>query len=114
MRVPPTVLAVWTLLIWGVRIRNADGAVGPILLSLTFVALALLVLSTRGRSGTLAVALAGWTALVWIVRSIDIAFFSDRGAGFVLVHLALAVVSILLAAWVGRDLNARARRPTPA
>ena len=62
-------LAVLTLLVWGVRIRNAVGELGPTLLATTFVALAVAVLLTKaGRSATLA--LAGWTVLVWVVRMV--------------------------------------------
>jgi hypothetical protein len=108
-----TVLALWTLFVWVTRIENAvngDEGAGPIVLSCTFLALAALVLATRGHNGFWAITLAGWTVLVWLVRAVDIAFLSDHGAGFVVVHLALAVISWVLAAWVERDLGGRRER----
>jgi hypothetical protein len=98
------VLAVWTLFVWGVRIRNADGEVGPTVLAVVFVALAVAVLVTRGgRVPTLA--LAGWTAAVWTVRLVDIALLSDHEAAFVVVHAALAAVSVALAALAARAVQ---------
>ncbi len=115
MRRSATVLALWSLFVWGTRIKNAvsgDEGAGAVLLAVTFVALAGLVLVTKGRHGPFALALAGWTAAVWAVRAVDIAFLSDHGAAFVVVHLVLAAVSIGLAVWVARDVLAA--RPTPA
>lgn len=108
-------LAVLTLLVWGVRIRNAAGELGPTVLSVTFVALAVAVLLTKGgRSATLA--LAGWTTAVWVVRLVDIALFSDHEAAFVVVHSVLAVVSVSLAVAAARPLlsGPRGRRRAPA
>jgi hypothetical protein len=101
---PALLLALWSLFVWGVRIRNAAGDVGPILLSLTFVVLAAAVVATRGhRRPTLA--LAGWTAAVWAVRLVDILLLSDQGAGFKAVHAALGTASIALAALAWRSLR---------
>ena len=83
---------------WGVRIRNAAGEVGPTVVAVTFVALAVAVLVTRGERVPV-LALAGWTVAVWVVRMVDIAFLSDHEVAFVLVHAALAAVSVALAAW---------------
>ena len=97
---PIVALALWTLFVWGVRIRNADGDFGPTLLSLSFVAFAVVVLVQRIRRRPLrlaVLALSAWTAAVWLVRVADIVAFSDHGAGFVIVHTALAVVSVGLA-----------------
>jgi hypothetical protein len=106
-------LAVLTLLVWGVRIRNAVGELGPTLLAITFVALAVAVLLTKaGRSATLA--LAGWTVLVWVVRIVDIALLSDHEAAFVVVHAVLAVASVSLAVLAARPLLAEGRRRAPA
>jgi hypothetical protein len=99
-------LAAWSLFVWGVRIRNAAGDLGPTLLSLSFVVLAVAVLVSRGaRPPTLA--LAGWTVAVWAVRLVDIAVLSDHEPAFVAVHAVLAVVSIGLAAAAVRS------SPTP-
>lgn len=102
----PLALALWSLLIWGVRIRNAGGDIGPTLLALSFVVLAVAVLFTRaGRIPTLG--LAAWTMAVWLVRIVDIAFVSDRAAAFVLVHATLGLLSIILA--VGTIMGVRGR-----
>lgn len=101
-------LAVLTVLVWGVRIRNAAGELGPTVLAVTFVALAVAVLLTRGAPPAV-LALAGWTIAVWVVRIVDIALFSDHEAAFVAVHAALAMVSVSLAV-----LAARPHLPHPA
>lgn len=117
---PPTsalVLAAWTLFVWGGRIRNAltdSGGAGPVVLALTFVALAVAVLATRGRRAPVVLALAGWTVAVWVPRAVDIALLSDHDAAFVVVHLVLAAVSVVLAAWVARDVTRSGRAPQPA
>ena len=88
----------WTGFVWGVRIKNADGSVGAVLLASTFIILALAVLVTRGdRRRQLLRWLAGWTALVWTVRVVDIVALSDHGVGFKVVHVALGVISVVLA-----------------
>lgn len=112
----PLALAVWTLLVWAGRIRNAvdagEGA-APVVLAVTFVVLAVAVLATRAaRSATLA--LASWTVAVWVVRAVDIALLSDHDTGFVVVHLVLAVVSIALAAAAVVAVSRTARRRAPA
>jgi hypothetical protein len=113
---PVVVLAVWTLLVWGGRIRNAvsaDEGVGPVLLAVTFVVLAVLVLVTRTRPRLAGLPLAAWTIGVWVVRAIDIAVLSDHEAAFVVVHLVLAAVSVALAAWTIRSLTRSGRAPQP-
>lgn len=104
LRLPSTQLALWTLFVWGVRIRNADGSVGAVLLSLVFVGLAAAVLLTRS-SGAAVVGLAGLTVLVWLVRIVDIVLLSDHGAAFKAVHVVLGLVSIALAARTNAELN---------
>ena len=108
-------LAAVTLLVWGVRIRNAAGEVGPTLLSLTFVALAVWALASRA-SRPPVLALAGWTVAVWAVRIVDIALLSDHEAAFVAVHAVLAVASISLSVLAVRPLLAGrpGRRRAPA
>lgn len=108
-------LALLTLFVWGVRIRNAAGEVGPTLLSLSFVGLAVWALATRcARPATLA--LAGWTVAVWLVRLVDIALLSDHEAAFVVVHAVLAVVSVSLAVLAARPhlRDRRGPRRAPA
>ena len=117
MRRSTTVLAAWTLVVWAGRIRNAvtgDDGAAAVVLAVTFVVLAAAVLATRGRHAGVALALAAWTVAVWTVRILDIAAFSDRSAGFVVVHAVLAAVSIALAVWAGRDVTRSERAPRPA
>ena len=104
MRRAPIALAAWTLLVWGVRIRNAAGEVGSTVVAVSFVALAVAVLVRRGgRMPTLL--LAGWTVAVWAVRLVDIALLSDHEVAFVVVHATLAVVSVALAAWAVAEVT---------
>lgn len=111
-------LALWTLFVWSVRLKNADGSVAAVVMSVAFLALAALVLRFEG-NGFLVVSLAGATLLVWLVRIVDIVFFSDHGAGFTVVHVALGLVSMALAARTAAELNGRyriglpGRRPAP-
>jgi hypothetical protein len=107
----------WTAFVWIGRIRNAlgdaaldaAGRTGPILLSVSFLALAslaagLLVPLVRGRAsdrvgrafGTVLLVLAGWTTAVWVVRVADIALGGDHDVPFVVVHTVLGVVSVAL------------------
>lgn len=113
-------LVLWTWFVWANRIRNvlADdavsvwGQVGTVALSASFLVLSsilavLLVRRWRHGAGSatasaltrVLVALAAWTTAVWIVRALDIALTSDRGAAFVVVHVGLGAVSIGLSAW---------------
>lgn len=116
LRLPSVQLCLWTFFVWGVRIKNADGSVGAIALSLVLIGLAAIVLASRS-NGFAVVTLAGLTVLVWFVRVLDIAFFSDHPIGFKVVHVALGLVSILLAGRCDDELNGRYRvrrkRTTP-
>ena len=115
MPIPVVALATWTLVVWAGRIRNAvadDAGAGPVLLAVTFVALAVAVLLTRGDRRAV-VALAAWTVAVWAVRAVDIALLSDHDTAFVVVHLVLAVVSVALAAAATAAVRS-ARRRVPA
>ena len=114
LRLPRVQLALWTLFVWGVRLRNADGAVGATALSLVFLGLALAVLASRRNAAVIAT-LAGLTAVVWVVRIVDIVLLSDHGVAFTVVHLALGVVSVLLATRaLGQVRRARRRTGQPA
>lgn len=99
-------LVVWTFLVWTARIANVwgdegldtAGKVGRTALALSFTALAVAVLVALRRRApgpirAAVLALAAWTAAVWVVRGAGIAT-GDHEAGFVAVHLVLAVVSI--------------------
>ena len=106
----PAALAAWTVLVWTTRIRNiwTDDALSTgeqwarTLLALSFTALAVAVAAAIARRASwlrpAVAALAAWTAAVWLVRSVDIAT-GDHSAAFVVVHLALAVISLALSAW---------------
>lgn len=111
-------LVVWSLLVWGTRIDNIladeslDGAgqAWRVALALSFVVLAVATAGRwwrrtgpRGRP-VVALVLAWWTIVVWIVRGIGIAF-GDHDAAFIAVHLILAVVSIGLGVVVVRSLS---------
>ena len=108
LRLPSVQLALWTCFIWGVRIKNADGSVGAIALSLLLIGLAALVLVTRS-GGVVVVLLAGVTIAVWLVRIVDIALLSDHPGAFKVVHVALGLVSMALAARCDAELNGRDR-----
>lgn len=125
---PAVVLSAFTLLVWTTRIRNiwtddsltTAGQLGRTALSLSFTAFALAVgwAWFRVRRGApvgagaaqLVRAFAVWTVGVWVVRAVQIAL-AGHDTAFVLVHTALAVVSIALAAWADRAAHPSARRP---
>lgn len=109
-RLPFTIgLCAWTLLVWTTRIGNIWGdddlttgeKWGRTGLALSFTVLVLVVghalYHRRPWRGLAVKVLAGWTIGVWLTRSFGIAT-GDHEAGFIAVHLVLAVVSIGLAA----------------
>jgi hypothetical protein len=125
LRTRALVLSAWTLFVWATRIRNIVGddsldggaKAGRAALALSFTVLALVVgvvaLRRLPRLWEAVVVLAGWTLAVWVARSVGIAT-DHHGAGFVAVHLVLALGSIalcahtLLAGW-----RARTGSPVP-
>lgn len=124
-RTPATVaLVAWTFLVWTTRINNIvadddlDGAgkAWRLVLALSFTVLAAVVFwALANRSSwvlTAVTALALWTVGVWVVRVVGIAF-ADHSAGFVAVHVVLAVVSTLVAALALREQRAAASIRTP-
>ncbi|MFM7225861.1 MAG: hypothetical protein ACKOBG_02670 [Actinomycetota bacterium] len=55
------------------------------------------------RAAWVLVALCGWTAYVWVTRMWNMAG-EDRSTGFLVVHAAIAVISVgfgLAAGWIG-------------
>jgi hypothetical protein len=111
------VFAGWTLLVWATRIDNiwADavlttgGKVWRTLLAGSFVVVGLAVAAVavrtwRAGAGPIDRAVVGaalgWTVAVWAVRATGIAL-GDHDRAFVVVHLALALLSTVLAwaAW---------------
>lgn len=118
---PALVLAVWTFLVWTTRIRNiwtdeeltTAGQLGRTALAVAFTAFAALTVAAYARTRRdrpwswtrgLVRAFALWTTGVWVVRVIQIAG-ADHDLGFVLVHTALAVVSVAFAGWAARRGN---------
>jgi hypothetical protein len=87
-RPPATIaLAVWSLLVWTTRVRNA-------------------VHHRTAWRRQVVLALAGWTTVVWAVRATGIAT-ADHDGAFVAVHLVLAAVSIVLAVLAVREQRAQ-------
>ena len=117
MRRRPFVLALvaWTFFVWTTRIgniwRDADldtgEKVGRTGLALSFTLLALAVVgalwrgSARARLVTVG-ALAGWSTAVWVVRDARI-LAADHEIGFKVVHMVLALVSIVLSVLAWRE-----------
>ncbi|HEY6534029.1 MAG TPA: hypothetical protein VIY72_17095 [Acidimicrobiales bacterium] len=112
------VFVAWTAYIWVSRIANAWGSstestsskVVSTVLSAVMLALAVgglvVLVQTWRRPLTVAGAwivqvLCGVTVVVWVVRGVQI-LASDHDAPFKIVHVALGVVSIVLAALVWR------------
>jgi hypothetical protein len=104
----------WTLFVWTTRIGTALGEddlsaaarTGRVALAFSFTVVGLVLVTvawrSRGRGlhpGEIRVVRlsAAWTVGVWLVRGVQIAL-ADHEAGFIAVHLVLAVVSIGLAA----------------
>jgi hypothetical protein len=117
-RLPATIaLAVWSLLIWTTRLRNiwTDDELstgeqwGRTALALSFTVLALAVGHAVYHRATwlqpVVRTLAGWTIVVWVVRSIGIAT-ADHDGAFIVVHLVLAAISVTLAALAVREVGA--------
>ena len=105
------VFAVATLVIWAGRIRNIvadDGAVAELVVPGLLVALAVWTLIDRQRVRLLA----GVTIAVWAVR-VPLVLVRDHEASFKVVHVVLAVVSVVLAVLATREVNRRRRAPGP-
>jgi hypothetical protein len=107
----------WTLFVWITRVRNVlgddalttGGRLAGLALSASFLGLAGLVLAglvvRAPWLGRVTRALAAWTVVVWLVRGAGIAL-GDHSAGFVVVHVALGIVSIGLALAAVRAVDA--------
>ena len=106
-RTAALVAAGWTAFVWLTRVSNAvqdddlsvAGTVGALVLAVSFLTLAALVAFAALRRRELlfrsVLGLTGWTVAVWAVRIVDIVG-GDHGAGFVVVHLLLGVVSVVV------------------
>lgn len=118
-RTPATVaLVAWTLLVWTTRLRNIwsddaldlGGRLGRSALAGSFTVLAVVVALGLWHQRSRAVgwlrpavlALAAWTTAVWAVRMAGIST-GGHDAGFVVVHLVLAIVSVALAGLAVRE-----------
>ncbi len=112
----PLALAAWTLFIWGTRIRNIardGGGALSLVLAVGMVALgvaAAVAVWRDGRPAWAVPALAVATVATWLVRT-PLILVADHGAGFKVVHTALAVVSFALAVATWRQAE---RRTSPA
>lgn len=95
VRRTPVLLAfvAWTLFVWAVRIKNADGSFGAVVLSLTFIVPAIAALV---RPAVVLRPLVAWTVVVWLLRIGDIVVASEHGVAFKVVHTVLGAVSIAL------------------
>jgi hypothetical protein len=106
----------WSVFVWSTRLVNiwrdlllsTDEKVVLSVMALVFVvlglAVALIGIGLRKwvptRVDVIAVGvLGGWTCGVWALRLLDIITSGDHSGPFILVHTALAAVSIALAAW---------------
>ena len=117
-----TALLAWTFLVWTTRINNiltddsldSGDQAARLVLALTFTAFVAAGAWALGRGAAwldqAVVALSIWTVFVWVVRAFGIAF-ADHSAGFVAVHLALAVVSTVLAGLATREARTGTARP---
>ncbi len=104
-----TVLGIWTVFVWGTRLRNVledatldtGATVWRLVWIAAFVGLAVICVVAERRSWAsapgLVRAFGTWTVGFWLVRSIGIAGGAHT-AGFVAVHLVLALVSVALVA----------------
>ncbi|NNE73617.1 MAG: hypothetical protein HKN26_08140 [Acidimicrobiales bacterium] len=115
-------LAVWTFVAWGPRIRNiwdddalsVGGQLWRTAIALFFLgAAAVMVLAWLRRHpqrNRIATGFAVWTVGYWILRMVIIVT-GDHSVGFILVHAALALVSGVLAVGV---ISAQRRKQAEA
>jgi hypothetical protein len=68
------------------------------------------------RAAWVLLAAAGWTFFIWITRIANILGDDDRSAGFKVVHVVLALVSVVFATAIAvigyRALRERERQPS--
>lgn len=99
--IPAYLLAAWTFFTWGLRVRNAigdgDGALSFVAPVVLLVLAVLTVLRWRRWAPLLAIA----SIVAWVIR-VPIMLTNDHGVGFVVVHVALAVIAWVLSALVIR------------
>ena len=120
VRWPIIASALWTLFVWGTRVRNVAGDddlsggerafgyfVSALFLASAIAIVALLAVRRYDRLRVLlpvfAVATVGW----WTVRSVLI-LVHDHGWGFRIVHIVLGIISSVLAVVAWRSVRARA------
>jgi hypothetical protein len=111
LRWPVVLFVPWTVYVWVTRIVNAlgdDSANKPLAVALSLSVLVptvfagVVLVRARDRALTgpearLWLAAGGWTALVWLVRGVEIVL-SDHELPFKIVHVVVGGVSIALAA----------------
>ncbi len=114
-RVVLSVFVLWTVFVWGNRISNTLRSEESVatktfstVLSVVLLAFAAAIVVVLVRSWTSGVgaggakvlmAAAALTVVVWLVRVPQI-LLADHAAGFKVVHVALGVISVVLAALV--------------
>lgn len=108
--IPGVVLAVWTLLLWTTRVRNAlddTALVGwsrtwQVGVSVVFVTVGIVLLALSVFRPAMAVRLGAGLAVIgsiwWIVRGTGIVL-ADYSTAFTVVHVILAVGTVVLSAW---------------
>ena len=116
-----TVLAVvafaaWTVFVWATRVSNIlgdDGSTLDLVLAgaVTALGVAVAVAALRRRPPWPLAALVVVTVATWAVRTPPLLLDAEHDAAFKAVHLALAVVSLALAAAAWRSRHVLATRP---
>ena len=120
VRWPIIASALWTLFVWGTRVRNIAGdddlsggeqafgyLVSAVFLASAIAIVALLAVRRYDRLRVLLPAFAIVTVGWWAVRSVLIVV-NDHGWGFRIVHVVLGVISSVLAVAAARAARARA------
>jgi hypothetical protein len=119
-RVAAVLAGLWTAYVWTTRIVNAAGDTQisdttrtlAYLLSASMLVLAAGAVGSvfTGRALTLVRVFVGWTVAVWAVRIPQI-LLAEHPVGFKVVHAALGLLSIGLAAWLYRSVFSSTREP---
>ena len=108
--------AAWTVFVWATRVSNVlrdDASALDLVLAAAVTGLGVLVAvaTLRRRPQWPLVALVVVTVATWAVRTPPLLLDAEHGAAFKAVHLALAVVSLGLAAAAWRSRGVLAARP---
>lgn len=112
-------LAAWTMFVWGTRVSNIlrdDGSTLDLVLAaaLAILGIVVAVAAWRRRPQWPLTALVAATVATWAVRTPLILFDADHDPAFKVVHAALAVLSVTLAALAWRSRSHLAPPPSGA